>query len=150
MQKWVLYACAILTITSIFHMLTPDGAIKGTMRFILNLFLIGLILMPFFKNLPSSKIQPYFNSQKPQLNNEQQIKNQQKEIEHKNLENALTILLHNNNFQNFKLDLILDKQTNKTTIQITFEKKQNIDKNKLINLIKKETGIEPKIVIKEI
>lgn len=148
MQEWVLYACAILILTSIFHMLTPDGAIKGTMRFVLNLFLIGLIITPIFKSLSSSKIQPYLNSKQIESNNNQQINQKQNEIKIKNLENAITILLKNNNFKNFKINLNFEEQTQKTKIKIIFKENEQPDKTKLNELIKKETGLTPEIITK--
>ena len=145
MQKWILYACAVLIITSIFHMLTPEGSVKQIMRFVLNLFLISLILMPIFKNISSAQIQTYLNSPLTNPSNKEQLKLQQNKNNVKNLENALTILLKSKGFKNFKINLNPSEKNNQTEINLIFPKNEKIDKNQIIKLIKNETGITPQI-----
>lgn len=145
MQRWILYACALLIITSIFQILTPNGPLKGVMKFFLNLFFIGLMITPIFKNMSAPKIKDYFNNDLQTPNNEQIQKNIV-QLNKKNLEHALTILLEQNGYKNFKVELTTPTQNTSAKITITFSSKEKIDTKKLKTLIESQTQIEPEIV----
>ncbi len=147
MQKWILYACALLIITSIFQILTPNGPLKGVMKFFLNLFFIGLMMTPIFKNMSVPKIKNYFNHDVQTPNNEQIQKNIV-QLNKKNLERALKILLEQNGYKNFRVELTTPKQNASAKIIVTFSSKEKIDTKKLKTLIESQTKIEPEIVFK--
>lgn len=148
MQKLILYACVILIINSIFHILTPNGSIKGIMGFVLNLFLIGLILAPIVKSTSFSTINNYFNSNLKNLTNDEQIKQKIFNNNKKSLEYAIKILLKNEGFKNCNVEIETNGEKKETKIYIKIDSTEKQNETKIKNLIKKETGINPIIIFK--
>ncbi len=146
MQNWVIYACMVLIVNSIFQMLTPNGALKSPIKFILNLFLISLILNPFFKNMlnfNSNNLLNYDYYENFKRKNQFETEfNQNK----KHLEQAILILLENKGYKNFKVEIEKLNDQQPTKIIITSPTKlSDVDEANLKNLIELETGLIPQI-----
>lgn len=145
MQNWIIYACIILILNSIFHILTPNNSLKGVTGFVLNLFFIGLILTPIFKNMSAPKLEQYFNSKLENYDEQQNLKNISN-TNKKNLEHALNLLLKNKGFENCNLTLETNENNKQTKILIKIPSNQKLNETEIKNLIKKETGLIPEII----
>lgn len=115
------------------------------MRFTLNIFLISVILMPIFLNFNKLNLSKYSNILE---NNKKLNENLEKKIfqnNEKNLKRALEIVFSQNGYNNLDISITINKENKTSNIIIKIPQDKNYDEEKIKNLVKKETGITPKI-----
>ena len=145
MQKTILYICISIIIISIFFTLIPNKNMEASMKFILNIFLIGIILTPIITNI--SKID--FSKYKEIINrNENEIEDLKNsvEIENKrNLEKALQIVFSQNGYKDLDISININKEKKTTNILIKMPYDKKSEEEKIKQITKKQTGLIPKI-----
>ncbi len=145
MQKTILYICISIVIISIFFTLIPNKNMEASMKFILNIFLIGIILTPIITNI--SKID--FSKYKEIINrNENEIEDLKNSVEmenKRNLEKALQIVFSQNGYKDLDISININKEKKTTNILIKMSYDKKTEEEKIKQITKKQTGLIPKI-----
>lgn len=147
MQKTIFSISITLILISIFFALIPNKNAEPTIKFTLNLFLISVIIIPlinFFKNFKSSEYSEFFKK------NEIEQKDLEKKIYKTNkkiLENALKIVFAQNGYKDLDISININKETKTTNIIVKIPENKNYDTKKIEQIVKQQTGIQPKIEI---
>ena len=145
MQQLILKICVSSIIGSIIFLLVPNSNLKNAMGWIVNLFLMSIILTPLINQFQTLNFKTYFNKFKTNENFLNNINSNQEELSKNRLETAIKLILERNGYIASKINIELNKNPNKTKISIQIPKEKQYSIEKIVDLIKQETGIEPSV-----
>lgn len=147
MHKWVLCICVAMICGTIFHMFTPNGNMKKSMKLILNVFLVSSLAMPLIKNFNCLNIVNCFSRINKNIQISEYYNNNLTQIDEQNLKNALKIVLMKNGYNCVDISIGINKDNSSyTDICLRIPKYKNYDVSSINQIIEKETGLSPKIL----
>lgn len=146
MQKTILYICIFIVLISFFFVLIPNKNMESTIKFIFNLFLITIIIVPLIsaiKKIDLTKYNDILNKNNLYIKN---LDNSVLQSNIKNLETALKIVFLQNGYKDLDISININKENKTTNISITIPEEKNYNKNEVEKIVKQQTGITPKII----
>lgn len=145
MQKTILEICISMVVISILFVLIPNKSMEPTMKFILNMVLISVLIIPILNTINKidfSKYSKIFNNNKI---NEEDLKNKIDISNKKNLEYALKIVFLQNGYKDLDISIDINKESKTTNILVKIPKNKSYDEEEIKKIVKNQTGIIPKI-----
>ena len=146
MQKTILYICIFIVLISFFFVLIPNKNMESTIKFIFNLFLITIIIVPLIsaiKKIDLTKYNDILNKNNLYIKN---LDNSVLQSNIKNLETALKTVFLQNGYKDLDISININKENKTTNISITIPEEKNYNKNEVEKIVKQQTGITPKII----
>ena len=145
MQKTILEICVSVILISILFVLIPNKSMEPTMKFVLNIFLISVLIVPILNTIHKTDFSKYskiFNNKKI---SEEYLKNKIDMSNKKNLEYALKIVFLQNGYKDLDISIDINKESKTTNILVKIPKNKNYNEEEIKKIVKKQTGIIPKI-----
>ena len=133
---------------SFFFVLIPNKNMESVMKFILNLFLISIIVIPLINSIKKINLTKYsdmFNKNKIKT---KKLDNNVLQNNLKNLESALKIVFLQNGYKDLDISININKEDQTTNILIIVPKEKNYNKKEIEKIVKQQTGITPNIKYK--
>lgn len=149
---WANAVCAVAIVCAIFEMLAPDGNVSKMLNFVLGLFLVVAVLVPFANLIKSGVIEP------------DKIDIEQEEFTFYEQVGDLTIACGKSVIKNVVADCLKEKEIEYKKIQVSMDSStgESIDiirveiyvstayRNQLTeiqNIVKEKTGITPDVYV---
>ncbi len=149
-RSWALGICVCSFSTALICFLMPKGQLEKPMRTVVSIFLLSVVISPLI-NLRSVQLEDFGisieESEGEIGDRSQDIKDTALENYKTFLEETLTTLLKEQGQSgldiNVEAEFITDGSLNLKSIKIKPERQSAIDREKIIEIIQKETGITP-------
>ncbi len=145
MQKTLLEICVSIIVISILFALIPNKTMEPSMKFVLNIFLLSVIIIPILNVIKQTDFSKYSNILNKNKLNENYLKNKIDETNKKKLEYALKIVFSQNGYKDLDISIDINKESKTTNIIVKIPKNVNYDEKEIIKIVKKQTGLIPKI-----
>lgn len=144
MQSFVLSIAVTMVAGSILSMALPKGNMKRVMSFVLNMFFIASLLSPFLLELPKIDLEDAvgeINSSEQQTKIEQQTV----DLASATLKKSILKVLEENGYNVVDLNIEINLEGQNTQAEVILNEEDRKNESKIVELIKEQTAMTPKV-----
>lgn len=151
--SWAAAVCAVAVICSLFEMLAPTGSTSKMLNFVLGLFLVVAVLVPFAKLMNSDFLKNGdINFEQQEFELPHQTDNLTIAVGKSAIEKIVSQSLNEKEIPYKKIDVTMDSSNNSSidmiVVDVYVESKYRNQLYEIQNTVKEKTGITPNVYVR--